>query len=100
VYFERDGARASTIDIVGNGFALLTSGGRVWLDAANELAEKYSIAAHNIDEAEFKSAYGVDESGAVLVRPDGYVGWRSRLAPRDPGAALREAMTSITGLRN
>jgi putative polyketide hydroxylase len=100
VFFERDGERASTIDIVGNGFALLTAGGRVWLDAANELSAKYAMTAHNIDETEFKSAYGVDESGAVLVRPDGYVGWRSHKAPRDPGAALREALTGITGLRN
>jgi len=100
VFFERHGERASTIDIVGNGFALLTAGGRIWLDAANELAAKYAITAHNINEPEFKSAYGIDEGGAVLVRPDGYVGWRSRSASRDPRADLRQAMTSITGLNS
>jgi putative polyketide hydroxylase len=100
VFFERHGERVSTIDIVGNGFALLTAGGRIWLDAANELAAKYAITAHNINEPEFKSAYGIDESGAVLVRPDGHVGWRSRSASRDPRADLRQAMTSITGLNS
>jgi hypothetical protein len=33
----------------------------------------------------------------VLVRPDGYVGWRSRAMPADPAAMLGEAMTSIMG---
>ena len=41
--------------------------------------------------------YGLDETGAVLVRPDGYVGWRSRAMPADPAAKLGEAMASIMG---
>lgn len=100
VFFERDGERASTIDIVGNGFALLTaSGGGIWLDAANELAEKYAVPfrMQTIEEPEFRSAYDLDETGAVLVRPDGYVGWRSRAAAGNPHAVLSAAMTDILG---
>lgn len=101
VFFERNGERTSIIDIVGNGFALLTpSGGGIWLDAASELANKYAVPfkMQTIGEAEFKSAYDLDDSGAVLVRPDGYVGWRSRTKASNPRAALGEAITDIMGL--
>jgi len=43
------------------------------------------------------SAYDLDESGAVLVRPDGYVGWRSRSKTNDPAWTLREAMAGMLG---
>ena len=54
--------------------------------------------AQTIGEAEFMSAYDLDETGAVLVRPDGYVGWRSRTKASNPRAALGEAITDIMGL--
>ena len=41
----------------------------------------------------FCEAYGITLDGAVLIRPDGYVGWRSRTASQVPGENLR-------GLRN
>jgi hypothetical protein len=33
---------------------------------------------------ELESVYGIGETGAVLVRPDGYVGARFKTAPDDP----------------
>ena len=39
-----------------------------------------------------------EEAGAVLVRPDGMVGWRSHTLPDDPAGALREALEQILGL--
>jgi putative polyketide hydroxylase len=44
---------------------------------------------------EFESAYGIEESGAVLVRPDGYVGARFKTSPDDPEGALRNALYAI-----
>jgi putative polyketide hydroxylase len=44
---------------------------------------------------EFESVYGIGESGAVLVRPDGYVGARFRAAPDDPEGAVHEALYAI-----
>ncbi|MFL4476231.1 FAD-dependent oxidoreductase [Paeniglutamicibacter sp. MACA_103] len=40
---------------------------------------------------------GVAEDGAVLVRPDKHVGWRSQGMPGNPEAALRSAVSSILG---
>ena len=39
----------------------------------------------------------VGEDGAVLVRPDKHVGWRSMSMPEDPEGALRAAMAQILG---
>ena len=37
----------------------------------------------------------IDETGAVLVRPDGYVGWRSASAAADPDGTLTSALSAI-----
>jgi 2,4-dichlorophenol 6-monooxygenase len=37
----------------------------------------------------------VDEDGALLVRPDKHIGWRSMPLPRDPEQALRAALAHI-----
>lgn len=39
----------------------------------------------------------IDESGALLVRPDKHIGWRAAELPDDPVSALRDAMTRILG---
>ena len=33
--------------------------------------------ASSISEAAFLEAYGISNTGAVIVRPDGFVGWRA-----------------------
>jgi hypothetical protein len=98
VFFQHEGRKLSTIDIVGNGFALLTAGdGRRWVEAANDLADAFALPlkAWRIDEDAFASAYELDASGAVLVRPDGHVGWRSRAIDGDPSRTLRGALSTI-----
>ena len=37
----------------------------------------------------------VDEDGALLVRPDKHIGWRSMTLPADPEQALRNTLTSL-----
>ncbi|WP_406441414.1 FAD-dependent monooxygenase [Streptomyces sp. NBC_00631] len=39
----------------------------------------------------------VEESGAILVRPDKHVAWRSTSLADDPEAALRDALTQLLG---
>jgi putative polyketide hydroxylase len=39
--------------------------------------------------------HGVTDDGAVLVRPDGFVAWRSEGPSASPETALREALTAI-----
>jgi hypothetical protein len=39
----------------------------------------------------------VEDDGAVLVRPDGYVGWRSASQVGEPAEALAAGLRSILG---
>jgi putative polyketide hydroxylase len=109
VWLERDGERISTIDLFGGRFVLLTGvRGHGWRDAANRLASpsRPELIAHTIgDGGEFtdadgawRTAYGVEADGAVLVRPDGYVGWRAPTLVDTPERALRVALDGILGI--
>jgi hypothetical protein len=101
VWLERDGQRLSTIDLVGNGFVLLTSpAGTAWREAAERLGVRtLSIGDGELadPDGQWLETYGLDETGVALVRPDGYVGWRSRAMPASPAASLGEAMAGILG---
>lgn len=43
------------------------------------------------------AAYGIARTGAVLVRPDGYVAWRSQREPREDAALLENALRRVLG---
>ena len=42
----------------------------------------------------------VNESGALLIRPDKHIAWRSMTMPADPRAALSKALVQILGRAN
>jgi 2-polyprenyl-6-methoxyphenol hydroxylase-like FAD-dependent oxidoreductase len=108
VWLERGGERVSTIDLFGTRFVLLIGArGDAWRDAAGRLASpsRPELVAHTIGEGcEFSDpdgawhvAYGVEADGAVLVRPDGYVGWRARTQDGEPTGTLHAALDGILG---
>lgn len=82
---ERDGERVSMLDLFGRGFVLL-AGEPAWCRASAAVSERRGIplACHVVDaggglrdvEGRWSTAYGVGASGAVLVRPDGFVAAR------------------------
>jgi 2-polyprenyl-6-methoxyphenol hydroxylase-like FAD-dependent oxidoreductase len=111
----RDGAPISTRDLFGRGFVVLTGAdGGAWVTAAGEVARRLRIGidawpiagvasrpgvASRLSDPEgrWPAAYGVTLAGAVLVRPDGIVGWRARdAAPSgQAAAALSQAFDTI-----
>ena len=105
IRLERDGERISTIDLLGGRFVLLAgSKGQSWRDAAAQVAspERPELAAYVIDAGEiadpdavWPAAYGVEADGAVLVRPDGYVCWRSATGAATPVAMLAAAFDRV-----
>jgi hypothetical protein len=48
-------------------------------------------------DAQFPSAYGITSSGAVLVRPDGHIAWRSDSASPDATLLLQQALRRSLG---
>jgi aklavinone 12-hydroxylase len=48
-------------------------------------------------EARFEQSYGISSAGASLVRPDGFVAWRSESAAADATALVHEALRQSLG---
>jgi 2-polyprenyl-6-methoxyphenol hydroxylase-like FAD-dependent oxidoreductase len=80
----------STLDRYGRNFVLLTGpDGRAWRD----LSVGIPLDVYTIDSIE---AHGITSSGALLVRPDGFVAWRAESTVPDPAAALRGALNKCS----
>lgn len=84
----RDGV--STLDLIGGEFTVL-SGDERWCAAAASA----SIAAHRIDGDEWAAVTGLSPEGALLIRPDDFVGWRVEKLPADPEGELRQVLSTI-----
>ncbi|MGH4023762.1 MAG: FAD-dependent monooxygenase [Pseudonocardiaceae bacterium] len=106
VWLERDGQRISTIDLFWDSFVLLTGPeGEAWAQAAGELARRSPVplrvaqlgAGLTAVDRDAATAYGIKPDGAVLVRPDAFVAWRSAGSAPDPGAALAEVLARTAG---
>ncbi|MGX1776100.1 FAD-dependent oxidoreductase [Nocardia brasiliensis] len=104
VRLERAGSPLSTLDLFDGDFTLLAApAGGAWLQATRTVAEATTldIRAHHIGaefddpEARFPATYGLSETGATLVRPDGFVAWRAPDLPMHPDHALRQALTLL-----
>jgi hypothetical protein len=107
VMLERDGARVSTIDLGGAGFALFAGPeGEAWAAATREAwaagvsCDVYRVndAVHDPDGA-LPTALGIGSGGAVLVRPDGVVAWRMVGPPASDGgtSSMRLVRAAILG---
>ncbi|KAB2343606.1 FAD-dependent monooxygenase [Actinomadura rudentiformis] len=106
-WLEREGRRLSTHDLTGTaGFAMLTGpAGTPWCEAAAQVAEKLSIpitTARIGENAEFADVDGrweafrqITDEGAVLVRPDNHVAWRSTSGSEDPAGVLADAVARV-----
>jgi 2-polyprenyl-6-methoxyphenol hydroxylase-like FAD-dependent oxidoreductase len=99
LWIEKGGQRISTLDLFGRGFVLLTSsGGAGWAHASRASAREITgldFEAHVIPSAEFATAYGIGDSGAVLVRPDGFVAWRAKTMATDPARVVANALETL-----
>jgi 2-polyprenyl-6-methoxyphenol hydroxylase-like FAD-dependent oxidoreductase len=100
----RDGARVSTLDLLRPDRFTLIAGaaGAPWLAAAQAIASPplHAIAiGRDVGDArgEWTAQLGIEPDGALLVRPDQHVAWRSARAVGDPGAALRRALACVLG---
>jgi hypothetical protein len=93
-WLEREGERISTLDLFGRGFVVLaaTHGGH-WCDAARRVARAHALPldVHRLEsggltdlDGGMADAYGLSPTGAVIVRPDGFVGWRAHSSAGDP----------------
>ncbi|NNG38044.1 FAD-dependent monooxygenase [Flexivirga sp. ID2601S] len=99
----------STLDLCGyDRFTLLTGvAGEAWQDAAAKVAAEFGVPLDCVvigpgrdvtdlyyDWARLRE---VEESGALLVRPDKHVAWRAHSLPADPQETLEAALATVLG---
>lgn len=91
VWIERAGQRISSIDLFGKEYVLLSANAR-WQAVANKLGLAFVRVGSDVlfpASQPFSEVFGMSLDGAVAVRPDGIIGWRSQAAPDlDATAAL------------
>ncbi|MBP2479017.1 2,4-dichlorophenol 6-monooxygenase [Crossiella equi] len=105
---DAQGHRVSTLDLVGGGeFTVLTGlSGTAWVRAAAELTATTGLPLRTVRVGvpEARDAYGdwsrlreTEESGCLLVRPDGHVAWRcgSALPEAEAAVALAAAVNGV-----
>ncbi len=104
---DEEGGRRPIKDLVEPGRFLLIAGedGQPWLEAAQALAAAgQPVDAVRIGHVEgdlfdprslWARNRGISREGAVLVRPDRFVAWRSAGAAGDPAAELGSALNAV-----
>jgi putative polyketide hydroxylase len=107
VWLKRGNEEISSIDLFGPRFVLMTGAqGDAWQRAAQGIAVAWPpLITHVIGkdseisdpDGHWHAAYGIEPDGAVLVRPDGYVAWRSRSGVANPESTLREVFDRLLG---
>lgn len=109
VWLSHDGERISTIDLFWDSFVLLTpTGNAAWTEAAERAAKQLNVPLRTYTvgdggdlvptDWDWAETYGVSSTGAVLVRPDAFVAWRSPDLAADPDAVLSDVLARAAGL--
>jgi 2-polyprenyl-6-methoxyphenol hydroxylase-like FAD-dependent oxidoreductase len=101
LWLSTGNGQVSTLDLMQREWVLVSSD-QQWLDAAAQVAEQAGIKLERLHMGaspdtratlDFQLAFGIGAEGASLVRPDGYVAWRSNQRPADPPAAIAAALS-------
>ncbi|HDX9491468.1 FAD-dependent oxidoreductase [Bacillus thuringiensis] len=101
-----EGKKVSILDLFGNNFVLLTRvENSFWAEAAHTVSAKLGINIKGYrvglrgdfiaPEDTFSKLYGIENGGAVLIRPDGFIGWRSEKTVVNPDIVLEEVMGNL-----
>ncbi|WP_404961958.1 FAD-dependent oxidoreductase [Streptomyces sp. 147326] len=109
MWLTRAGERISTLDLYERSFVLLSGAGSPWQAAAEQVAEQlpvrldaYTIGSGPVADlvqdgsgSDWSEVHAMSAEGAVLVRPDGFVAWRSEGAVADPRATLHKVLSTV-----
>jgi putative polyketide hydroxylase len=98
MWIERDQEQLSTLDLWNGRWALI-GGPRSdgWQKAAASADIPTVMWGHDVigDVSQFLELYGLADDGAVLVRPDGHVAWRSAAAAENPEHQLAMVLAAV-----
>ncbi|MBB5915094.1 2-polyprenyl-6-methoxyphenol hydroxylase-like FAD-dependent oxidoreductase [Nocardia transvalensis] len=94
----------STLDLFQRGWVLLSEDAD-WSTTAAAAADKLGLEvtfvhigvdAEPVDPQAFRDFYGIGANGATLVRPDGYIAWRTTDRPADAAGVFVAALAEVS----
>ncbi|KAB8217131.1 FAD binding domain-containing protein [Aspergillus novoparasiticus] len=100
----QDGNPVSILDRVGEDSWTLVSESAEWGNAVAQVNLGSTVTLKHIcigrdvqfaDEGSFQEALGVSATGASLLRPDGYIAWRTKELPANPARCLDDVLTQV-----
>ncbi|MEV1026419.1 FAD-dependent monooxygenase [Streptomyces sp. NPDC050264] len=106
-WITRGEERLSTQDLTGRtGFTLITGPrGAAWSEAAARVAEKFSVpltvavigagGEYADEDGGWQAVREITDAGALLIRPDQHVAWRSTGTTEDAERALADVFTAL-----
>jgi putative polyketide hydroxylase len=104
VALRKDKELISILDLFGHTWVVLSKD-LFWKAVAEAVANRYGfdIRFHRIgvdlaeDKAgDFERLYGLDSTGMALIRPDGYIAWRSVSNTSDAHKAFKNAFSQVS----
>jgi len=103
-WVTRGGHRLSTLDLVRPDRFVLVTGSQAWASAADGLVggpvplDVVRLGTDVLDpDGAWDAVAGIDGTGALLVRPDQHVAWRSAGPDADPVGTLSAALAALAG---
>lgn len=118
-WLESKGVKVSTHDLIGmDDFLVITDeAGGPWVEAASRISQSRGLKIQTVGiksrrhvpatgnvyrdfDDQWAEVRGIGDGGAILVRPDNMVAWRSREPSRDRGKELAEAVSAVLGERS
>jgi len=106
LWLMRGNERVSTIDLTGRYLLLGGAEAGAWKQAAARVVSQfgdlaldaYCVGPDLADPGQhFTRSFGISERGVSLVRPDGFIAWRSVDLPPEPEKSLRAALADSLG---
>ena len=108
VVLERAGRQVSTIDLFAGRWVLSCGpDGRDWPSAIRRRSDAAAVdvVCHALAPSgelrdvhrRWSTAFGVNDDGAVLIRPDGFIAWRRTSFDEHAAAALDDALGRVLG---
>lgn len=104
IWVTKNGEKISTLDYLQRGWVLFATD-KQWEEAAFTAGKQMGIKLEYVkigtdliadDKETFLAIFGIKENGASLIRPDGFIAWRSVDMPDSPTNMLSNALASAS----
>ncbi|KAJ5081778.1 hypothetical protein NUU61_010042 [Penicillium alfredii] len=104
IWVTRDGDKLPLLKVVGQGSWTLVLAVEEWMHIVSGVNKRSSIPIKSVcigrdvqpmQQEDFCQSFGVSATGAALIRPDGYITWRTPDLPSNGGTLLDDVLSQV-----